>query len=167
MSVATVDNLPSPSAERPIGFGRLKRKEDPRFIRGQGTYLDDIKLPGMVYGAVLRSPVLGTRITAWLGRAIAVAVVVFPLWQIMRAGGAGGVSLLTLVWSLLIAAMLATVVALVRGIIAFLQESTAEVKGDGPSRAALKSNRMMQQRIFFQAIAVLVVVVLLFAAGRT
>ena len=26
--------------ERPIGFGRLKRKEDARFIRGKGTYLD-------------------------------------------------------------------------------------------------------------------------------
>lgn len=67
---------------------------------------------------------------------------------------------------LLIAAMIATVVALVRGIIAFLQESTAEVKG-GPSRSSLKSNRMMQQRIFFQALAVLIVVVILFAAGRT
>ena len=51
-----VENLPSQTEERPIGFGRLKRKEDPRFIRGQGNYLDDIKLPGMVYGAVLRSP---------------------------------------------------------------------------------------------------------------
>ncbi len=56
MSMATTENLPSPSTERPIGFGRLKRKEDARFIRGQGTYLDDIKLPGMVYGALLRSP---------------------------------------------------------------------------------------------------------------
>lgn len=70
---------------------------------------------------------------------------------------------------LLIAAMIATLVALVRGIIAFLQESTDQVKsGDaGPSPAALKSNKMMQQRIFFQAIAILIVVVLLFAAGRT
>ena len=54
--MAVVENLPSPSTERPIGFGRLKRKEDARFIRGQGTYLDDIKLPGMVHGAILRSP---------------------------------------------------------------------------------------------------------------
>ncbi len=46
---------------------------------------------------------------------------------------------------LLIAAMIATVVALVRGVIAFLQESTAQVKkGEGPSQASLKSNRMMQ-----------------------
>ncbi len=69
---------------------------------------------------------------------------------------------------LLIAAMLATVVALVRGIIAFLQESHAQVRGgEGPSAASLKSNKMMQQRIFFQALAILIVVVILFAAGRT
>ena len=40
--------------DRPIGFGRLKRKEDARFIRGQGNYLDDIRLPGMVHVAILR-----------------------------------------------------------------------------------------------------------------
>ena len=42
--MATVENLPSPAQERPIGFGRLKRKEDARFIRGKGNYLDDIEL---------------------------------------------------------------------------------------------------------------------------
>ena len=69
---------------------------------------------------------------------------------------------------LLVAAMIATVVALVRGIIAFLQESHAQVQqGNGPSAASLKSNRMMQMRIFFQALAILIVVVILFAAGRT
>src|SRR6195952_4947155 len=54
--MATIENLPSPTTERPIGFGRLKRKEDARFIRGAGTYLDDIKLPGLASGAVPRSP---------------------------------------------------------------------------------------------------------------
>ena len=39
-----------------MGFGRMLRKEDQRFIRGQGTYVDDVQLPGMLYGAVLRSP---------------------------------------------------------------------------------------------------------------
>ena len=38
-----------------IGASRL-RKEDARFIRGQGTYVDDIKLPGMLFGAIVRSP---------------------------------------------------------------------------------------------------------------
>jgi len=70
---------------------------------------------------------------------------------------------------LLVAAMIATVVALVRGIVSFLQEASAGARGEsgGPTAAQLKSNRMMQQRILFQALAVLVVVVLLFAAGRT
>ena len=31
--------------ERPVGFGRMKRKEDPRFVRGQGHYVDDVVLP--------------------------------------------------------------------------------------------------------------------------
>jgi aerobic carbon-monoxide dehydrogenase large subunit len=62
--MATVENLPSATAERPIGFGRLKRKEDARFIRGKGTYLDDIRLPGMVHGAVLRSPYAHARIVS-------------------------------------------------------------------------------------------------------
>src|SRR6266508_2676146 len=39
------------------GIGhRVKRKEDDRFIRGKGTYIDDVKLPGMLHMAVLRSP---------------------------------------------------------------------------------------------------------------
>src|SRR5580658_6735641 len=40
----------------PPGFGPRLRKEDQRFVRGQGTYTDDVQLPGMLYGAVLRSP---------------------------------------------------------------------------------------------------------------
>ncbi len=60
--MATVENLPSASTERPIGYGRLKRKEDARFIRGQGTYLDDIRLPGMVHGAILHSPYAHAKI---------------------------------------------------------------------------------------------------------
>ncbi|MEZ5077657.1 MAG: aerobic carbon-monoxide dehydrogenase large subunit [Solirubrobacterales bacterium] len=52
------------AAERPIGFGRMLRKEDPRFIRGHGTYVDDIQLPGMLHGAILRSPLAHARIVS-------------------------------------------------------------------------------------------------------
>ncbi|MCH7607748.1 MAG: carbon-monoxide dehydrogenase large subunit [Chloroflexi bacterium] len=39
------------------GMGHsLKRKEDARFIRGQGKYVDDVKLPGMLYLDIVRSP---------------------------------------------------------------------------------------------------------------
>jgi len=69
---------------------------------------------------------------------------------------------------LLVAAMIATVVALVRGIVTFLQSASIEARGgEGPSASQLKSNRMMQQRILFQAIAVMIVVVLLMVSGRT
>src|SRR5215469_17253551 len=64
MAVTTPENLPSPSQERPVGFGRLKRKEDARFIRGKGNYLDDIRLPGMVHGVMLRSPYAHAKIVS-------------------------------------------------------------------------------------------------------
>jgi aerobic carbon-monoxide dehydrogenase large subunit len=35
---------------------RIKRREDPALIRGRGQYVDDVRLPEMLYVAVLRSP---------------------------------------------------------------------------------------------------------------
>src|ERR671935_345805 len=52
---------PDPPA---MGFGRLRRKEDARFIRGQGAYVDDVQLPGMLHGAILRSPLAHARIAS-------------------------------------------------------------------------------------------------------
>src|SRR2546426_7874994 len=40
----------------------IKRKEDDRFIRGKGNYVDDISLPGMLHMAILRSPFAHARI---------------------------------------------------------------------------------------------------------
>src|SRR5712692_9968301 len=38
-------------------FGKaIKRREDPRFITGRGTYVDDVKLPGTAHAAFVRSP---------------------------------------------------------------------------------------------------------------
>ncbi|WP_114854818.1 M50 family metallopeptidase [Brachybacterium sp. YJGR34] len=71
-----------------------------------GLPMDGGRALESLLGAVLRDPLRGTRVTAWIGRAIAVAVVALPLWRIMRSGGAGSVSLLTLVWAMLIAGML-------------------------------------------------------------
>ena len=45
-------------------YGPLPRKEDARFIRGQGTFVDDIALPGMLHGAILRSPLAHARIVS-------------------------------------------------------------------------------------------------------
>ena len=45
------------------GMGHsVRRKEDPRFIRGKGNYVDDLKLPGMLYLDIVRSPMAHARI---------------------------------------------------------------------------------------------------------
>lgn len=46
-----------------MGDSRL-RKEDARFIQGKGTYVDDIKMPNMVYMDIVRSPLAHARIKA-------------------------------------------------------------------------------------------------------
>ncbi|MGC2289513.1 MAG: aerobic carbon-monoxide dehydrogenase large subunit [Thermoplasmata archaeon] len=47
------------------GIGQsLARKEDARFIRGKGNYVDDIQLAGMLYLDFVRSPYAHAKITA-------------------------------------------------------------------------------------------------------
>ncbi|QDG75969.1 aerobic carbon-monoxide dehydrogenase large subunit [Labrenzia sp. PHM005] len=46
------------------GMGcKRKRVEDVRFTQGQGQYVDDLKLPGMVFGDFVRSPYAHAKIT--------------------------------------------------------------------------------------------------------
>lgn len=42
----------------------VRRVEDPRLLKGDGQYTDDIALPGMVFGIVLRSPHAAAKIGA-------------------------------------------------------------------------------------------------------
>ena len=42
----------------------IRRREDPRLITGRASYTDDIKLPGMAYAAILRSPYAHANITS-------------------------------------------------------------------------------------------------------
>src|SRR5215469_9292475 len=50
--------------ECPPYVGRsLRRREDRKFLNGNGRYVDDVKLPGMLYLAILRSPHAHARIT--------------------------------------------------------------------------------------------------------
>ncbi len=64
MSEATAPRALRTSADV-CGMGHsMKRKEDPRFIRGQGRYVDDVKLPGMLHLDIVRSPFAHAKITA-------------------------------------------------------------------------------------------------------
>src|SRR5260370_14187965 len=42
----------------------IKRSEDPRILTGAGRYVDDIKLPGMLHAAFVRSPLAHGRVLA-------------------------------------------------------------------------------------------------------
>lgn len=72
---------------------------------------------------------------------------------------------------LLIASMIATVVVLVRGLLVFLLASSEQAREgttpDGLNAAAVKSNRMMQYRIMFQAVAIFLVVLILWLGGHS
>jgi aerobic carbon-monoxide dehydrogenase large subunit len=81
---------------------RVKRVEDPRFITGKGRYLDDIKLAGMTYMSVLRSPYAHANIRSIdTSRAKAMPGVLLvlvgsdipynPLPMAWPAGGASGI----------------------------------------------------------------------------
>jgi hypothetical protein len=69
----------------------------------------------------------------------------------------------------LVVLMIMVVVSLVRGIAAFLQSTREDLErpeSSGPSEMQLKQNKMMMQRILFQAAAIVVVALVLFSAGR-
>ena len=61
--------------------------------------------------------------------------------------------------------MALTLITLIRGIAAFMATTKSELErvGDGPSEMQLKQNKLMFRRIFYQAAAILVVALLLFA----
>ncbi|MGN6375472.1 MAG: twin transmembrane helix small protein [Sphingomonas sp.] len=68
---------------------------------------------------------------------------------------------------LLVAAMIATLVALVRGLATLVQRGEATRRGESPEAIGIRSNKLMQARIFFQALAIMMIVLILFLAGRT
>jgi carbon-monoxide dehydrogenase large subunit len=62
-NVATSDDVRITTPVKVCGMGhRMKRKEDPRFIQGRGRYVDDVKLPHMVYMDIVRSPYAHAKI---------------------------------------------------------------------------------------------------------
>ena len=54
--------MPEGSIGTPAIGASIRRREDYRFLTGQGTYTDDINRPGQVYAYILRSPHASARI---------------------------------------------------------------------------------------------------------
>ena len=70
---------------------------------------------------------------------------------------------------ILIVAMVMAVISLIRGIVAFLNATRDDLMAphDGqPTANQLTQNKMMTQRIFYQAGAIVVVAILLFATHK-
>jgi aerobic carbon-monoxide dehydrogenase large subunit len=64
----------------------LRRKEDPRMVRGRGRYIDDIVVPGMLHAATVRSPEAHAKIasidtSAAVARDEVVAVLPGRIWS--------------------------------------------------------------------------------------
>jgi len=69
----------------------MKRVEDPRLIKGLATYVDDLRLPGLLHAAILRSPYAHARILkidAAAARAVPGVVAVFTGADINEQCGA-------------------------------------------------------------------------------
>ncbi|MGB5697998.1 MAG: aerobic carbon-monoxide dehydrogenase large subunit [Polyangiales bacterium] len=64
-NVPTTNEVRITTPDKICGMGhRKKRKEDPRFIQGKGNYVDDVKLPGMLYMDIVRSPYAHAKINS-------------------------------------------------------------------------------------------------------
>ena len=73
-------------APRFVG-SEVKRLEDPRLLRGEAQYVDDLTLPGLVHAVVVRSPYAHARVTRiGTGRARAVPGVLAVLTAADLAG---------------------------------------------------------------------------------
>ncbi len=66
----------------------------------------------------------------------------------------------------LVLAMAATVFFLIRGIVAFIKTTEADLMGDGPNESGRAQNKAMQGRVAMQAVAIVIVVLLLLLMGR-
>ena len=67
---------------------------------------------------------------------------------------------------LIVLAALATLGALIRGVVIFLKTTEAELHGKGASQSSQRQNKAMMMRVFFQALTILLVaLLLLFARG--
>ena len=61
----------------------------------------------------------------------------------------------------LLALVISVGVVLIRGLVNMAGTTTADLEGEGPSERALKSNKLMMQRILLQGLAILVIAIIL------
>jgi carbon-monoxide dehydrogenase large subunit len=60
--VVTEEMAPKVKASQGYIGRAMKRVEDPRLIKGIATYVDDLKIPGMLHAEFVRSPHANAKI---------------------------------------------------------------------------------------------------------
>src|SRR5262249_10885026 len=115
----------------PIGTS-IKRHEDRRLLAGRGRYLDDLRVPGLLHAAIVRSPHAHARVTGLdFGAARARVTAVLGGAELPECTGAAVPQLVP-----------STAIrpyrhpALAAGIVRALGEAVAVVVADDASRAA-------------------------------
>ncbi|PVX28950.1 HIG1 domain-containing protein [Sphingomonas pokkalii] len=69
---------------------------------------------------------------------------------------------------LFIAAVLTTLFFLIKGLVTMAGTTSQDLEGTGPSERAIRSNKLMQKRILFQAVAIgLAALILLIASAKS
>jgi carbon-monoxide dehydrogenase large subunit len=81
----------TPTKVQPLTGQRVRRREDPRLITGTATYVDDVKKPGMLYAAILRSPHAAAKIKSLRTEAAAKAPGVYAIFTGADVEGVGPV----------------------------------------------------------------------------
>ena len=83
-----------------FGIGQaVSRKEDPKFLTGKGRYVDDMVLPRMTHGYVLRSPHANAKIKSIDTSAAEAAPGVIAVFTgaHIEAAGLGGIPCMTII----------------------------------------------------------------------
>src|ERR671932_350905 len=120
---------PSGVIGTPLGAS-VRRREDPRFLTGRGTYTDDIKIPGATYAAFVRSPFAHARVRAvdaTAARSLPGVVTVFTGQDMLN----GGVQPMPVGW-LLPNMKIAVRRVLAPDVVRYVGEAVAMVIADSP-----------------------------------
>jgi len=142
--------------------GSVRRREDPRLITGAGEFVDDLRVPGCLHAAMLRSPHAHARIVSIDGSAARRAPGVIGVFAAADLGAVGGPIPIYAPHPALPVPCRISVLA--RDRVRFVGEAVAVVVADDPYRA---HDALDSIRVEYEALPAVVDVEGAIAAGAT
>ena len=142
--------------------GSVRRREDPRLITGAGEFVDDLRVPGCLHAAMLRSPHAHARIVSIDASAVRRALGVVGVFAAADLGAVGGPIPIYAPHPALPVPCRISVLA--RDRVRFVGEAVAVVVADDPYRA---HDALDSIRVEYEALPAVVDVEGAIAAGAT